>query len=256
MGHRHRQRSAWWKKKAACELCGAKLPTGSALLVEQVYEVGDETKVVRDVCEPCRQRHFRPAEQLPEARDLLGYNDAARDAARRAGEAAVELRRQRKREIDNALIAKLQSEHLSWKDSEIRDVPIPSDAERILDDLGERGGSALQMRALCDTMMSANLRPYVRMAAAHYLIGVAYRIRRGDGCPLTRYSGSWLTDADRELMVESLRAALRDEVVRGAAASALHYLGDTSAVQDLRGLLSDKDDTVCKSATEALAKLR
>ena len=196
--------------------------------------------MVRDVCENCRRHHLRPVDQFPDADELLGKNDAAR----RAGEAARELRRQRKQESDNALISKLQSGHLSWSDEEIGDMPLPSEAERVLDELGKQGGSALQIRALCDTMLSTSLDPGVRWAAASYLEGVAYRIRRGDWHPLTRYSSSWLTDADRELMVESLRAALCDEVVRTHAKSALYYLDDTETVQELHGLFSDENEQV------------
>ena len=57
---------AWWKRRAVhiCEVCGAKMRTGSAILIEQDYWVGGERKTVRDICEACRQRHFPRAEEV------------------------------------------------------------------------------------------------------------------------------------------------------------------------------------------------
>src|SRR4051794_8736060 len=79
----------WGKRKpvAICEVCGAKLPTGSAILIEQGYYVGGKRKTVRDVCEACRQRLFPKAEEV-----LARLRDG--DAEVRA-EAARELARHR-----------------------------------------------------------------------------------------------------------------------------------------------------------------
>jgi HEAT repeat protein len=91
----------------------------------------------------------------------------------------------------------------------------------------EMGGSTLLLRVLIETITSKTLQPSIRANAAEYLSGIAYRSTVGYS--VTGWAGDRHTLActGRDLMVEPLRAALRDESarVRRHAADALGYLG-------------------------------
>ncbi|MGP3959581.1 HEAT repeat domain-containing protein [Nonomuraea sp. 3N208] len=256
---------AWWKRKARCELCGAKLRTGSALSrYEQVYVAEGKTKVVRFVCEACWQRHlpiaaevevrFRRENPFEDVCARLRDGDAqvrataARQLARLgdkravaalcdvfakegwkfpvAGEIVKALGVLGGSEAESALIAELHNEHV-WHRESSDDQPMPSHADYIAWALLEMGGSRLLLRALFETMASKPLQPSIRAHAASYLSNIAYRSTVGysvTGWVTDRHE---LTGADRELMVEPLRAALRDESprVQKHAAAALGHLG-------------------------------
>lgn len=257
---------AWWKRKARCELCGAKLRTGSVLSEYKSVYVGEgKTKVVQCLCEACWQRHLHiAAEAEARFRRENPFEDVCArlrdgDAHVRAAAAAQLARLGDKRavaalcdafaregwkfpaageiikalgvlggpEAESTLIAKLHNEHV-WYGGYSGDQPMPSHADYIAWALLEMGGSTLLLRVLIETMTSKTLRPSIRANAAEYLSGIAYRSTDG-------YSSitGWVPDrhtlsrADRDLMVEPLRAALLDESarVRRHAADALGHLG-------------------------------
>jgi HEAT repeat protein len=271
---------AWWKKKAVtiCEICGTRLPAGtSAILIEKDYFVGGARKTVRDVCEGCRRRHLPTAD---EARAQLRDGDtevriaAARELARHrhwkpAGDLRDALVREgwqtpvgreivkalaalRGPEAENALIALLQDSEPAWHRPESHDMVHPSEADRLLADLLKMGGPTLVVQALCDLMISAS-ELSIRAQAAKYLSFIAYS-------RTVVYGGNYearLTDPARELMVEPLRATLRDESAWGRddAAKALGRLGEASALQDLIDALGARNRYVRYSVAEALGNL-
>jgi HEAT repeat protein len=157
-------------------------------------------------------------------------------------------------EAESALIAGLHNGPM-WRWSDRGDGIDDCSAEHLLHTLaGMTGGSALAVRALCDTMTSTNLEPSVRVEAARYLSNIAYRFAFGDR-RVTPMGGGHLDDAGLELMVEPLQAALRDPVVRGHATSALGHIGTRRALLDLIDMLGDEDDHVRFSAEQVLRNL-
>lgn len=159
-------------------------------------------------------------------------------------------------EAESALIAGLHNGSM-WRWSDRGDGIDDCKAEHLLDTLaGMRGGSALAVQAMCDTMTSIGLEPSVRAESARYLSNIAYRFAFGDRC-VTPIGSRHLSDADLELMVEPLQAALHDEYpgVRDRAASALGHIGTRRALLDLIDMLGGEDDHVRFSAAQVLRNL-
>lgn len=277
---------AWWKSKAiaVCEHCGAKLRAGSAITGrEEIYIASDgKLRWVSDLCKDCCR--FLRENVIEEARGQLRGDDAAvrADAARQLGH----LRHRRAvpdlcdglaregwhtsvtwkivealatlggPEAESALIAGLHNSPL-WRWSDRGDGIDDCKAEHLLHTLSDmRGGPTLAVRALCDTMTSTSLEPHVRAEAARYLSNIAYRFAFGDRY-VTPMGGRHLTDADLELMVEPLRAALHDEYpgVRDRATSALGHIGTRRTLLDLIDMLGGEDDHVRLSAAQVLRNL-
>lgn len=151
-------------------------------------------------------------------------------------------------EAESAVGAELRKE-VAWhaEPSGADDSP-PSSAvaDCIIPALRRMGGSSLVVRALLDTMTSKTVSRPVKASAA-------WQLRNWVGsCSRER-----LTEADRELMVESLRAALRDDedAARDDMASVLGYLGDARALPELLDMLRDRISEVRRCAAEALGRL-
>jgi hypothetical protein len=118
------------------------------------------------------------------------------------------------------------------------------------------GGPALAVRALCDTMTSADVNPSARGKAAGYLADIAYRSTVGYSLTPSLLDGK-PTTGDLQPMVEPLRAALRDEFagVRERAVMALGHLGDKGALEEVLNLLGDENDRVRYFTAKVLGDL-
>lgn len=285
---------SWWRRNTVprCELCSAKLPTGSVIAgPERVYAADGETRSVFRVCAACRRRHlalaaeaevrFRRENSVEDVCARLREHDekvrftAAGQLARLGDRRAVAalrdaLARERSTgvvegiadalvalggpEAESALIAGLHDVS-AWHGSYSGDQPIPAHAELIAGALVRMGGVTLLLRVLFEMMMSKTLQPSIREHAARYLCDIAYRSAAGHG--VTALGDGVLTDADRELMVESLRAVLRDESahVRERAAVALGHLGNTTVLPDLLDMLGDENGHVRYFTAQALGDL-
>lgn len=152
-------------------------------------------------------------------------------------------------EAESAVGAELRKE-VAWhlQPSGADDSP-PSSAvaDCIIPALRWMGGPSLVVRALLDTMRSKTVSRPVKASAARQL-------KNWVGSPSWRER---LTEADRELMVESLRAALRDDedAARDEIASVLGHLGDARALPELLDMLWDRISEVRRCAAEALGRL-
>lgn len=271
----------WWKRKVTdrCQLCRAKLPTGSVVSrSERVHVDVGETTYVSLVCADCWQRHLTLAAEFEaayrrehplqdvctallegdsvtraEAADTLWrLGDrhaipALREALTREGwhqtltqdgwrctasPAIVEtLAELGGPEAEHAVAAELRN-HTAWDIwyNDIHDEPdVPPAEEYIAPALVQAGGPGLLVGALLDLLTDKDLATSLREHAVGMLEHIASTW--GTRFGVTPWNHEQLTAADRDAMLEPLRAALTDKskTIRSEAATALRHLGDGSS---------------------------
>lgn len=283
----------WWIWNR-CEVCKAKLVVSLRMNpLAWAFVAEDKETYVRHICRACWQRHldfaaeaearFRRENTVEDACAQLrdGDRDVRRRAVRtlrRLGDrrAVGALRDSLERngwdqdifealcdlggpEAQRAVIAALRNYDAWDPSSSYGPGPDVGGATPVESTIGvglmKLGGETLLLRTLLDTMTSKTLALPIRQEAAKGLVQVAWRSTLGFG--VGAYSSRILTNADRNLMVGPLRAALRDHdwIIRSDATTALGYLGDTTALPELLDRLGDDHPSVRYFAAIALGDL-